>query len=191
MNEPSPEEPTHRRRRWARTDKIAAFAIVISAVITLGIWLADRQGRSVPPSGTITNIADELKVREEALFVEGKAGDIPVGSEVWLVIRAGLERRWYPVMMTRPGPDGSWRSDDDASDPQNVRLVTNGPYYIQIYCANMSAIAEFQQYKAKAIKSNKYPGMDKLPRGAKLLDEKRVHRNGWAKSTQGHSPPLQ
>ncbi|WP_147268207.1 hypothetical protein [Spongiactinospora rosea] len=188
MSEPSPEGSTRRRRSWARADKIAIFAVVISAIVTVGIWLADRQGGIVPPSGSITNIADELVVRKEALFVEGKAQDIPAGSEVWLVIRAGSEGRWYPVMATRVGPDGSWRSDDDASDPRNVRLATNGPYYIQIYHADMNAIAEFQQYKAKTITSGIYPGMDKPPGSATLLDQKLIRRDGQVKSPQGLSP---
>ncbi|WP_146607593.1 hypothetical protein [Spongiactinospora gelatinilytica] len=89
-----------------------------------------------------------------------------------------------------PPPNTIWRSDDDAGDPQNVRLVTNGPYYIQIYHADMNAIAEFQQYKAKTITSGVYPGMDKLSASAKLLDQKLVHRNGLVQSPQGRSPLL-
>ncbi|MDF5758360.1 hypothetical protein [Spongiactinospora sp. TRM90649] len=150
--------------------------MVITAVVTVGLWLADRTAKSVPPSGTITSVQDNLVLTRDALYVAGEASDIPAGSEVWIVVRAGVERLWYPVKAVNVASDGTWRSDEDPNNPQEVLVTTPGAYYIQIYCADMGAIAALQKEKADSLASGIYDGMQRLPRGARFLDEKPIRR---------------
>lgn len=94
---------------WTRADRLNAIGVAVAltvAVVPLCVKLVNKLNRaeagfSLPLPG---------KVATRAFPAHGSASNIPASSDLWIVLRSGVEGRWYPVERLNV-THGQWHVD--------------------------------------------------------------------------------
>jgi hypothetical protein len=152
-----------RRARWTRSEQISlvAAAISLAALLVAAIqpvtsWI-NYLSR---PKVNIQYPSDGMQAANNTFGAHGTAQDIPPSSDLWLVVRSGVEGRWYPVThLTVSG--GRWSIGRDGICP------ASGLQDIQIYLVPDTDEGGLFGY-VRASKSQQALGMNSMPPGAVL-----------------------
>jgi hypothetical protein len=118
-------EKIQTRDKWSRADKVSFFAAVVACLVAAVPYAV--QGFRYLERPRVTIISPKNGARENAntLGVNGTAQNIPQSSDSWLVVRAGVEGRWYPFERVRLAGD-RWAVKKDricpGSGPQDIEI---------------------------------------------------------------------
>jgi hypothetical protein len=99
------------REKWSRADKVNGIAALIACLgLVLGVGLpgilhlVSYLKRS---QASITWPVDNSKMTNNTFGAYGTAENIPADADLWLIVRSGIEGRWYPIQRLRI-VNGSW-----------------------------------------------------------------------------------
>jgi hypothetical protein len=144
---------------WTRAEKISATSAAI-AVIALGIAatpsVSDVVKHFTGPRATIAMPA-EGSTQPGNLGATGTATNIPRDDDLWLVIRSGIEGRWYPVSRIVPQANGVW------TIPRDVIQPAKGFQEIEVIMLSDSDEAQFIDYVNQRISTGADPGLSSIP----------------------------
>jgi hypothetical protein len=90
----------------------------------------------------------------------GTASHIPESDDLWLVVRSGIEGRWYPDARLAP-EDGAWRLQPRELCP------ASGPQELEVWLVPQTADGELIAYR-KALDAGQAPGLNSMPPTATL-----------------------
>lgn len=152
-------------KKWSRANKIGLFGAIV-AVIALIIaalpYAADVWRHFSGPSAAITEPAPGSVQPNNMFGAQGTSRNIPDGDDLWLVVRSGIEARWYPVTRIVP-VNGPWIVGGGLIRP------ALGSQIIELIMLSDSNEASFINYvKALQLKQLN-PGLSSLPNGYTLL----------------------
>jgi hypothetical protein len=148
------------REKWSRADKInffvAAFA-VITTMVPPGVHALNYLQR---PRAAITSPFPGEHVPNNTFGVTGTATSIPANDDLWLVVRAGIQGRWYPIRRVLV-TDGKWAVGPNKLCPQP------GPHDIEIFLVPNNGGGQFFAYVGSKAQSEGL-GIDSIPPTAVL-----------------------
>jgi hypothetical protein len=87
-------------KKWARSDKLSLVAVIAASVACLVSAIKPAQSVMhylARPRVTIGYPLPGSDMPNNTFGAWGKASNIPASSELWLVVRSGVEGRYYPV----------------------------------------------------------------------------------------------
>ena len=85
--------------RWSRSDIISAFAALVAvAALVLPYAIHWWQSRE-RPKVTIVTPSNNTTVANNTFSVSGTAQHIPQGDDLWLIVRGGIQGRWFPAQL--------------------------------------------------------------------------------------------
>lgn len=93
-------KPRSKARNWTRSDKISLCAVIAAtlaffvSLIQPAISLTHYMTR---PRVTIESPAAGISEQNNTFGSWGAARGIPASSDLWLVVRSGVEGRYYPI----------------------------------------------------------------------------------------------
>ena len=114
------------------------------------IEITDPEDRSVFPLDTLHP-------------VRGTAKNVPESSSVWIVVMAP-DNRYYPNDSLKD-PDGPWSKTIKMGSSFNI----GEDFFIIAVLADEDATGILQRYRNSCNSSGKWPGMESLPEGAKVV----------------------
>ena len=98
---PSPGGHPQRPTKWERSDKISLLAVMIALLGSIGgigsPYLISWIKQHYAPYVTIRYPTDGARKPDNGFGAGGTAINIPAGSDLWLVVRAGVQGAWYPL----------------------------------------------------------------------------------------------
>jgi hypothetical protein len=151
-------------RTWSRADKfslsaviVAGLALLISAVqpIAAAAHYFERPRVSIAFPSTGAHLDDNR------FGASGSASHIPPSSDLWLVIRPGIEGRYYPTINLTLNANGSWHVGPDQICP------APGVQDIQVYMVPNTDENDLFGYRRSGA-AKKGAGMNSMPAGAVL-----------------------
>lgn len=148
---------------WSRSDKISCIAAVVSfmALVISAIQpISSLADYILRPQVGIQYPSDGMRMANNTFNAHGTEERIPSSSDLWLVVRSGVEGRWYPVTRLSVS-SGQWSIGDDVICPGS------GLQDIQIYLVPDTGEEELFAY-VRGSKSRQSLGMDSMPPGAVL-----------------------
>jgi hypothetical protein len=157
----SDEAPKRERERWSRADKInrwIAVSAVIAALIALAPWAKNVYDWVQRPRAAISSPFNGEHVRTNTFGVAGTAANVPADADLWLVVRSGVEGRWYPIgrfLVT----NGKWTS--------GVHDLCPGPHDIEVFLVPDNGGAQFFTYVGSKAQ-HQGVGIDSIPPTAVL-----------------------
>ena len=153
---------------WTRADKIALCSVFV-AVAALAISLMQPIAAALTPhpNAEILSPVNGHRVNQESVEIEGRAGDLPVDQDFWLVVRPDVAATFYPVDRLTVQSDGSWAVPD-------VRLATAGRFHAIVFLASSGASQQFRSYLEENVDN---AGLAALPDGASQLDSITIMRD--------------
>jgi hypothetical protein len=91
------------------------------------------------------------------LGATGTATNIPRDDDLWLVIRSGIEGRWYPVSRIVPQDNGVWKI------PRDVIQPAKGFQEIEVIMLSDSDEAQFIDYVKQRMATGADLGLSSIP----------------------------
>jgi hypothetical protein len=156
--------------KWTKADKMNGAGVLVAilglvgGVLVPNLWhLHNYLNR---PQASISWPNEQAKIPNNAFGAQGTAHHIPTDSDLWLIVRSGIEGRWYPderLTVT----DGSWQV------PKNMICPASGPQELVIYLVPDSAEGSLFAYKRSA--AQKGLGMNSVPIGSTVMALVTVH----------------
>lgn len=116
-------------KQWTRSDRISLAAVIAA---TLAFLVAAIQPMSSivhyfsRPRVTIESPSNGMNMPNNTFGAWGTAQHVPPTSDLWLVVRSGVEGRWYPIY-NLSADGGKWAIRNDRICPGS------GLQDIQIY----------------------------------------------------------
>jgi hypothetical protein len=117
----------------------------------------------LPPKIKINYSSDMAQINEN---ITGTAENIPDGYELWILVYPHEANKYYPQSQQANIQNGNW------SIPVYIGVKDNvgDKFDIVAVLADKEARAEFTSYMIKCERIDNWPGMDKIPAGAKEYD---------------------
>ena len=147
---------------WSRADKINGVAALVALVVAVQPYAHAAWNHFAGPQATITAPADGSTEQNQDFGASGTAKHISRDDDLWLVIRSGIEGRWYPVTRIIPGSDGGWVV------PRQVIQPAKGRQEIQVIRLSISDEAQFIDYVNRRASNRSDPGLSTIPSVHKL-----------------------
>ncbi len=151
---------------WSRADKIN-LSIVLTACLAIALPYGLQLLRFIQrPQAAIIAPVSGVRVLNNTFGANGTARNIPADSELWLVVKSGVEGRWYPW-----GPlsvsGGRWAVPPDRICPGY------GPQYLQVFKVTDTETGDLFAF-IRGSQSLQRQGINSLPPGAVLEASTRV-----------------
>lgn len=121
------------------------------------------------PEIIINYTSDTAQIVEN---ITGTAKNIPERHELWILVYAYPAHKYYPQNGTMDIQNGNWSIPAYIGVKDNVGVK----FDIIAVLADENARAEFTSYIINGKINNKWPGIDKIPDGAKVYDKITVIR---------------
>jgi hypothetical protein len=141
---------------WSRADKISAAIAVIALGAAVTPYVSDVVKHFTGPRATIIMPVDG-STHPRSFGATGTAANIPRDDDLWLVIRSGIEGRWYPVSRIVPQANGAW------TIPRGVIQPATGFQEIEVIMLSDSDEAQFIDYVNQRMKTSADPGLSSIP----------------------------
>ena len=152
------------RTKWARSDKISLCAVIAATLAFLVAAIQPVESvvhHFTRSQVTITFPAAGTHLPDNTFGAWGTAADIPASSDLWLVMRSGVESRYYPTINLTLGSDGKW------SIRRDVMCPAPGLQDVQIYLVpNTDENDLFDYVRSSASKTG--AGINSMPADAVL-----------------------
>lgn len=155
---------TQGRARWSRSDKISIAAIIIALLGAAGgigtPYLVSWVKHFNNPQVTIITPANGAKEADNGFGARGTASNIPAGSDLWLIVRAGVAGIWYPF--------NKLSIDNDQWYVKRHSICTGaGPQDIEIFLVPYASDDQLVTFVNSSEQIQKL-GINSLPPGATL-----------------------
>ncbi len=147
-------------RTWSWPDRINSTIAVVALLIALAPYLEHFVSYLERPGAAISSPVDGEHVANNTFGVTGTAANIPADDDLWLVIRSGIQGRWYPVKRLLV-TDGRWAVRRGTICPQP------GPHDIEVFLVPDNGGGQFFSYLGSTAQSEGQ-GIDSIPPAAVL-----------------------
>lgn len=147
---------------WNRADRINLFIALTAAVAALCALVPEvlqLRDYIFRPRVTIIAPLSHSTAASNLLTSKGIAKHIPESSDLWFVVRSGIEGRWYPVTRISLTSGGGWRVSDICTSP--------GPRDLEVFLVSDTDEAQLFMYLRQAHRLH-FPGIDSMPPGSAL-----------------------
>ena len=141
-----------------RSDWIAAGALLVAAFAVAFPLVREAWDNSQKPSVTI-DAPSPRKTIKSPFGANGTWSHVSASDDLWLIVRSGIEGRWYPVGRLPKLPDHTWKTAGNAIQP------ALGAQQIEIFRVPETADATLINY----INGRADPGLSGLPAEAERL----------------------
>lgn len=148
---------------------MAASALVV-AIIAVTPLVRGAVERNSELHATFVQPTSGQAVHGETVPTQVTVENLGNDEDVWLVLRAGEQGRWYPIVRIQPDGSGAWMASDG-----EVVLGTTGTYQLLLYGVRPPEAGAMQEYVESA-EANGHPGLTSLPVGVRLLDAVDIRR---------------
>jgi hypothetical protein len=139
-----------------RTNVIGTTISIIALFIASLPYLSDAVEHFTGPRAAITTPADGSTPPSD-FGATITAANIPRDDDLWLVIRSGIEGRWYPVRRIVPPANGVW------TIPRGVIRPAKGLQEIEVMMLSDSDEAQFIDYVNRREATGNDPGLSTIP----------------------------
>jgi len=144
------------------TNKITLFVGLAALIVGLIPYAIDIERHFTGPHASISEPASGSIQPNNMFSAYGTASNIPSGDDLWLVVRSGVEARWYPS--TRLVPlNGDWIVGGGINRP------SAGPQVLELILLPDSREGTFVNYVNALRLHDLNPGMSQLPSGYTVL----------------------
>lgn len=157
--------PKKGKGRWQRSDWLSLAAVAVSLIALLIPPITSQIESARAPKASISGIEEEQKLSRSDYQVEVSYENKDDDADVWLVLRTGIEGKWYPLRRVLPS-EGDLNTG--VSEPLDVFLATTGPYQLSVYYTTPSQGLAFQEYLAQPAADQ--TGMFGIPEGIVELE---------------------
>lgn len=148
------------KQPWSRADKINRWIAVLAlmaAIIALAPYVQHGIAWLRRPSATITTPTNgSIFYTNHKRGAGGIARHIPLNSDLWLVLRSGVEGRWYPVARISIH-NGPWTVQSKFITP------AVGPQELALILVPITDDAQFIDYVDRKYQTGADPGISSLP----------------------------
>jgi hypothetical protein len=145
--------------KWSQADKINGVGVLIAVLgLLLGVGLpgvlhlVSYLNRA---QASIIQPVDNARVPDNTFGAHGSADNIPPDYDLWLILRSGVEGRWYPVQLLHV-VKGIWQVGEEQMCP------TPGLQELIIYMVPDSEEGQLFAYQRSAA-SKSGQGIDSIP----------------------------
>ena len=141
--------------KWSRADKINGIAVLVAL---LGLLIPDvlhLMSYFTRAQASIIQPVNNARVPDNTFGARGSAENIPSDSDLWLIIRSGIEGRWYPVELLHV-VNGMWQVGENQMCP------ASGLQELIIYLVPDSDEGQLFAYKRSAAGKNS-TGINSVP----------------------------
>jgi hypothetical protein len=152
------------RDKWARSDKISLCAVIAATLAFLVSAMQPVQSavrHFTRPRASIIFPQDGARLPDNTFGAWGTSGNIPASSDLWLVIRSGIEGRYYPAINLTLASNGTWGIQSNRMCP------ATGLQDVQVYLVpNTDENDLFAYIRSSAAKTG--TGINSMPADAVL-----------------------
>lgn len=146
---------------WIRRN--AATLIALIALVVSVIPYAERAlSRFEQPRVSINLPHNGSKNVKRSVGAAGTASKIPSASDLWLVVRSGIEGRWYPAARLTTKRNGKW------SVPAHYLCPGPGPQDFEVWLVPDVGEGQLLAYMNESRAPQNPPGVNSMPPSAKL-----------------------
>jgi hypothetical protein len=129
---------------WSRPDKINLGILIVAFVVLVLPYLQHWVSSQWRPQASILSPANNARIADNTFGANGSAKYIPDNSDLWLIVRSGIQGRWYPIQRLRV-VNGSWQVGRKRICP------TPGPQQLELFLVPDSEDEQLFNYQSSSV----------------------------------------